>query len=120
MLCVAGAAAALVGPVELLIHNASTLGALPVPLLLDTTCESLEEVLRTNVVGPFRLTKAIAGHMAARGRGLVVHVTSDAATEAVSALGCVRRVEGSVRSAHARMGRRARRDGRAIHVDRSR
>lgn len=78
---IAGAAAALVGPVELLIHNASTLGALPMPLLLDTSCESLEEVVRTNVVGPFRLTRAIAGHMAARGRGLVVHITSDAATE---------------------------------------
>src|SRR3954464_14763574 len=33
---IAGSAAALVGPVDLLIHNASTLGALPLPLLLDT------------------------------------------------------------------------------------
>jgi NAD(P)-dependent dehydrogenase (short-subunit alcohol dehydrogenase family) len=75
---VAGAAAALVGPIGLLVHGASSLGPTPLPLLLDTACEDLEEVLATNLVGPFRLTKAIAGSLALRGRGLVVHVTSDA------------------------------------------
>jgi NAD(P)-dependent dehydrogenase (short-subunit alcohol dehydrogenase family) len=79
---IAGAAAELVGPVELLIHDASSLGAVPLSSWLDTDCETLEEVLRVNVVGPFRLTKAIAGRMLVRGRGLVVHVTSDAATHA--------------------------------------
>jgi NAD(P)-dependent dehydrogenase (short-subunit alcohol dehydrogenase family) len=75
---IAGAAAALVGPVDLLVHNASSLGPTPLPLLLDTACEDLEEVLAANLIGPFRLTKVIAGSMALRGRGLVVHVTSDA------------------------------------------
>jgi NAD(P)-dependent dehydrogenase (short-subunit alcohol dehydrogenase family) len=75
---IAGAAAALVGPVDLLVHNASSLGPTPLPLLLDTACEDLERVLAANLIGPFRLTKAIAGSMALRGRGLVVHVTSDA------------------------------------------
>ena len=74
----AGAAAALVGPVDLLVHNASTLGRTPLPLLLDTDCEELEQVLAVNLVGPFRLTKALAGSMALRGGGLVLHVTSDA------------------------------------------
>lgn len=74
----AGAAAALVGPVDLLVHNASTLGPTPLPLLLDTDCEELERVLAVNLVGPFRLTKALAGSMALRGGGLVLHVTSDA------------------------------------------
>jgi NAD(P)-dependent dehydrogenase (short-subunit alcohol dehydrogenase family) len=74
----AGAAAALVGPVDLLVHNASTLGRTPLPLLLDTDCEELERVLAVNLVGPFRLTKALAGSMALRGGGLVLHVTSDA------------------------------------------
>ena len=77
---IAGAAAALVGPLDLLIHNASSLGRTPLPLLLDTACEDLEEVLAVNLIGPFRLTKAVAGSMALRGRGLVVHVTSDAGT----------------------------------------
>lgn len=79
---IAGAAAALVGPIDLLVHNASTLGPTPLRLLLDTECEDLEQVLQTNLVGPFRLTKIIAGAMALRGSGLVVHVTSDAAVAA--------------------------------------
>jgi NAD(P)-dependent dehydrogenase (short-subunit alcohol dehydrogenase family) len=74
----AGAASALVGPVDVLVHNASTLGRTPLPLLLDTDCEDLERVLAVNLVGPFRLTKALAGSMALRGGGLVLHVTSDA------------------------------------------
>jgi NAD(P)-dependent dehydrogenase (short-subunit alcohol dehydrogenase family) len=74
----AGAAAALVGPIDVLVHNASTLGVTPLPALLDTACEDLGRVLETNLVGPFRLSKAIAGPMVLRGRGLVVHVTSDA------------------------------------------
>jgi NAD(P)-dependent dehydrogenase (short-subunit alcohol dehydrogenase family) len=76
---IAGAAAALVGPLDLLVHNASSLGPTPLPLLLDTACEDLEAVLAVNLLGPFRLTKAVAGSMALRGRGLVIHVTSDAA-----------------------------------------
>jgi NAD(P)-dependent dehydrogenase (short-subunit alcohol dehydrogenase family) len=79
---IAGAAAALTGPIDLLIHNASTLGPTPLPLLLDTECEDFEHVLAVNLVGPFRLTRAIAGAMALRGGGLVVHITSDAATNA--------------------------------------
>src|ERR1044072_6085541 len=69
---IAGAAAALVGPIDLLIHNASTLGKVPLDLLLDTECEDLEHVLEVNVIGPFRLSKAIAGSMALRKRGLII------------------------------------------------
>jgi NAD(P)-dependent dehydrogenase (short-subunit alcohol dehydrogenase family) len=79
---IAGAAAALVGPVDLLIHNASALGPTPLRLLLDTECEDLQAVLETNLVGPFRLSKAIAGSMALRRSGTVVHVSSDASVNA--------------------------------------
>ena len=78
----AGTAAALVGPIDVLVHNASTLGPTPLPLLLDTACEDLTSVLETNLVGPFRLTKAIAGSMVLRGQGMVVHISSDAAVAA--------------------------------------
>ncbi|MFL5318766.1 MAG: SDR family NAD(P)-dependent oxidoreductase [Myxococcaceae bacterium] len=78
----AGTAAALVGPIDLLIHNASTLGPTPLQYLLDTACEDFERVLQTNLIGPFRLTKAIAGAMAVRNRGLVIHISSDAAVSA--------------------------------------
>jgi len=79
---VIGQATALVGPIDLAIHNASTLGPVPLRLLLDTDCEDLAAVLETNLVGPFRMTKAIAGQMALRGRGTIVHVSSDAAVSA--------------------------------------
>jgi NAD(P)-dependent dehydrogenase (short-subunit alcohol dehydrogenase family) len=78
----AGAAAALVGPIDVLVHNASTLGPVPLPPLLETDCEELDRVLAVNLVGPFRLTKIVAGAMVLRGRGLVVHVSSDAAVAA--------------------------------------
>jgi NAD(P)-dependent dehydrogenase (short-subunit alcohol dehydrogenase family) len=73
-----GAAAALVGPIDLLVHNASWLGPVPLRELLDTECEDLSRVLEVNLLGPFRLTRALAGSMALRGRGLVLAVTSDA------------------------------------------
>jgi NAD(P)-dependent dehydrogenase (short-subunit alcohol dehydrogenase family) len=79
---IAGAAAAVAGPIELLVHNASELGPTPLRLLLDTECEDLGRVLEVNLVGPFRLTRIIAGSMALRGSGLVVQISSDAASDA--------------------------------------
>jgi NAD(P)-dependent dehydrogenase (short-subunit alcohol dehydrogenase family) len=75
---ISGIAASLVGPIDVLVNNASELGKVPLVDLLDTECEDFEHVLAVNLVGPFRLTKALAGSMALRGRGLVVNVTSDA------------------------------------------
>lgn len=79
-----GAAAALVGPIDLLIHNASELGPTPLRLLLDTECEDFERVLNVNLLGPFRLSRVIAGSMALRERGTIVHVSSDASVNAYS------------------------------------
>jgi NAD(P)-dependent dehydrogenase (short-subunit alcohol dehydrogenase family) len=79
---IAGQAHALVGDIAIAIHNASTLGPVPLRLLLDTECEDLAAVLDTNLIGPFRLTKILAGAMALRGAGTIVHVSSDAAVEA--------------------------------------
>src|SRR5690348_7862481 len=79
---IAGQAQGLVGEIAIAVHNASTLGPVPLRLLLDTECEDLAAVLETNLVGPFRLTKILAGAMALRGDGVIVHVSSDAAVEA--------------------------------------
>src|SRR5262245_4487742 len=79
---IAGEAAALAGPIDILIQNASTLGPVPLRLLLDTDCEDLERALEVNLVGPFRLAKAIVGSMVLRGRGVVISITSDASVEA--------------------------------------
>jgi len=75
------------GGLDVLIHNASSLGPVPLALLADTDCEDFEAALATNVLGPFRLTKALLGLLAASAResgadgagSLVVNVTSDAA-----------------------------------------
>jgi NAD(P)-dependent dehydrogenase (short-subunit alcohol dehydrogenase family) len=79
---IAGQAQGLVGEIGIAIHNASTLGPVPLRLLLDTECEDLAGVLETNLVGPFRLTKILAGAMALHGDGVLVHISSDAAVEA--------------------------------------
>ena len=73
----------LLGGLDVLINNASDLGPAPLALLADTECEDLERALATNVLGPFRLTKALLGALASsarEGRGAVVlNVSSDAA-----------------------------------------
>ncbi len=84
---IGGAAGALVGDIDLVVHAASTLGPVPMPLLLDTDCEDLERVLAVNLVGPFRLTKVLAGPMVLRKRGLVIFVSSDAAVSAYAGWG---------------------------------
>jgi NAD(P)-dependent dehydrogenase (short-subunit alcohol dehydrogenase family) len=73
-----GAASALVGPLDVVVHNASTLGALPLRELADTESADFARVLEVNLLGPFRLTKAVVGSMVLRGQGLVVSVSSDA------------------------------------------
>jgi NAD(P)-dependent dehydrogenase (short-subunit alcohol dehydrogenase family) len=74
------------GGVDVLVNNASSLGPVPLVPLADTECEDLELALATNVLGPFRLTKALLGTLAASARGgrhaLVVNVSTDAAVNA--------------------------------------
>jgi NAD(P)-dependent dehydrogenase (short-subunit alcohol dehydrogenase family) len=74
---------AALGGLDILINNASDLGPTPLALLADTDCEDLERALATNLLGPFRLTRALLGALAAsarEGRGAVVlNVSSDAA-----------------------------------------
>jgi NAD(P)-dependent dehydrogenase (short-subunit alcohol dehydrogenase family) len=78
----AAAAAALAGPIDLLVQNASELGPVPLLPLAETPADAFLRVLAVNLLGPFRLGQAVVGSMVLRGRGLVVHVTSDAGTEA--------------------------------------
>lgn len=74
------------GGLDVLINNASDLGPVPLVPLGDTECEDFERALVTNVLGPFRLTKALLGALAAsarEGRGaLVMNISSDAAVSA--------------------------------------
>ncbi|MGZ3736347.1 MAG: SDR family NAD(P)-dependent oxidoreductase, partial [Bdellovibrionota bacterium] len=75
---------ALGGEVHVLVNNASSLGFTPLRLLLDTECEDFEAVLQANLLGPFRLIKAVAGNMLMHGGGLIINISSDAAVSAYS------------------------------------
>jgi NAD(P)-dependent dehydrogenase (short-subunit alcohol dehydrogenase family) len=79
------------GGLDVLVNNASSLGPTPLALLADTECEELELALATNLLGPFRLTKALLGSLSASARGgqgsVVLNVSSDAAINAYSLWG---------------------------------
>jgi NAD(P)-dependent dehydrogenase (short-subunit alcohol dehydrogenase family) len=81
----------LLGGLDVLINNASALGPTPLALLADTECEELEDALKVNLLGPFRLTKALFGALATsarEGRGAaVINISSDAAINAYSGWG---------------------------------
>ena len=77
---------ALLGGLDVLVNTASSLGPVPLAPLADTECEELEAAIAANLLGPFRLTRALLGALAAasrEGRGaVVVNVSSDAAVTA--------------------------------------
>jgi NAD(P)-dependent dehydrogenase (short-subunit alcohol dehydrogenase family) len=99
--------ASALGGLDVLVHNASSLGPVPLRPLADTDCEDLESALATNVVGPFRLTKALLGALAASARtqpahaAVVLHVTSDAAFTPYAGWGAY----GASKAALAHLGR---------------
>jgi NAD(P)-dependent dehydrogenase (short-subunit alcohol dehydrogenase family) len=79
------------GGLDVLINNASDLGPVPLQMLSDTDCEDLERAFYTNVIGPFRLTKALMGALAASAReargAVVLNISSDAAVNPYSGWG---------------------------------
>ena len=79
---IAGAAAAMVGAIDVLVHNASTLGPVPLRPLAETSDADFDAAFAVNLAGPFRLTRAVVGSMIARQTGVVLHVSSDAAVDA--------------------------------------
>lgn len=79
---IAGEVRSRLGDVDILINSASSLGSTPLRLLIDTECEDFGQVLETNLLGPFRLTKAILPSMLLKGSGLVINISSDAAISA--------------------------------------
>lgn len=76
---ISGAIGGIIGKPDIVIQCASYLGQTPLRPLADTNCEDLEKVLDTNLIGPFRLTKALLGAMTSRNGGIFVNLSSDAA-----------------------------------------
>ena len=97
--------AAALGGLDILINNASSLGPAALAPLADTECEDFESALAANLLGPFRLTKALLGALASSARqgrpALVVNITSDAGVNAYPGWGAY----GASKAALAHLGR---------------
>ena len=65
---------------DLLVHNASTLGPVPLRPLADLSTDDLAAVLAINVVAPHALTRALLPLLEAAG-GTVLAISSDAGVE---------------------------------------
>jgi NAD(P)-dependent dehydrogenase (short-subunit alcohol dehydrogenase family) len=73
------AAAAGLGKLDLVINNASDLGGSPLPQLRDLDSTAYERVLRTNVVGPQQLIRAVLPHL--EPPAVIINVSSDAGVD---------------------------------------
>jgi NAD(P)-dependent dehydrogenase (short-subunit alcohol dehydrogenase family) len=65
--------------IDVLVNNGRYVGPGHMDRFLDTPLELLEKHLEANVVAPLLLTRLVLPQMVARGRGLIVNVTSDVA-----------------------------------------
>jgi NAD(P)-dependent dehydrogenase (short-subunit alcohol dehydrogenase family) len=68
------------GEIDLLVNNAGTLGATPLPALADYPVEELRSAFEVNVIAPIALAQLFLPALRERG-GAVLNVTSDAAIE---------------------------------------
>jgi NAD(P)-dependent dehydrogenase (short-subunit alcohol dehydrogenase family) len=84
-------AARALGEIRLVVNNASTLGASPLPSLDAIDAEVLRRTLDVNVVAPVALVQEVAGDLASAAGGarkpVVVNITSDAGVEAYDGWG---------------------------------
>jgi NAD(P)-dependent dehydrogenase (short-subunit alcohol dehydrogenase family) len=79
-------AAADLGGASLLVNNAGTLGASPLPALADYPVTDLVSSFEVNVVAPIALTQLVLPELRRLG-GAVLSITSDAAVEAYTGWG---------------------------------
>ena len=74
-------AAAALGGLDLLVNNAGTLGASPLPAVADYPLDELRAALEVNVVAQLGLIQAALPLLLASPRPRLINVTSDAAVE---------------------------------------
>ena len=74
------------GGAGLLVNNAGTLGASPLPALADYPLDELRAAFEVNVLAPIALTQLLLPSLRERG-GAVLNITSDAAVEAYAGWG---------------------------------
>jgi len=74
------------GGLDLLVNNAGTLGAHPLPALAEYPVGELRTAFEVNVIAPVALTQLLLPALRVRG-GAVLNITSDAAIEAYAGWG---------------------------------
>ena len=74
------------GRLDLLVNNAGTLGASPLPALADYPLGELRAAFEVNVIAPIALTQLLLPLLRSRG-GAVLNITSDAAGQAYAGWG---------------------------------
>jgi len=79
-------AAELAGRLDVLVNNAGTLGASPLPALADYPPDELRTAFEVNVIAPIALIQLVLPLLRAAG-GAVLNITSDAAVEAYAGWG---------------------------------
>jgi NAD(P)-dependent dehydrogenase (short-subunit alcohol dehydrogenase family) len=65
------------GCLDILVNNASSLGPVPMPYLLDYPADDFQQVLNVNLLAPLLLIQNLLGAMIDHG-GSIINVTSDA------------------------------------------
>jgi NAD(P)-dependent dehydrogenase (short-subunit alcohol dehydrogenase family) len=80
-------AAAALGSLDLLINNAGTLGASPLPTLADYPLEELRVAFEVNVVAPLGLIQLALPHLLDAPSPRIIDITSDAGVEAYEGWG---------------------------------
>jgi NAD(P)-dependent dehydrogenase (short-subunit alcohol dehydrogenase family) len=70
------------GRIDVLVNNASTIGPSPMPALDAYPLDALAEVFQLNTIAPLHLIQRVLPSMRARGSGVIVNITSDAAVQA--------------------------------------
>ena len=67
-------------PLQLVVNNASTLGASPQPQLLDYPIEAIHQIFHTNVIAPLSLLQKLRPFLGPKAQ--IINISSDAAVRA--------------------------------------
>jgi len=70
---------------DLVVNNASTLGASPQPALLEYEMDAIHNIMHTNVIAPLSLLQKVQPYLAPKAR--IINVSSDAAVNAYEGWG---------------------------------
>lgn len=75
------------GRIDAVVNNASTLGTVPLPNVLDSTEHNATRIFAVNFHAPFQLLKRTLPYLQARPRALVLGISSDAAVQGYAGWG---------------------------------